>query len=500
VAPAETPAAQQIDKAHYLDLRSGRFDKTNREDLRPLFDTFALSPYKDRLVVHFHGGLVSESAGLGTAQRLLPVYEAAQAYPVFFVWQSQWYETIRNNVADIFREDIFQKLLKKVLQFAVGKIDQQTGGRGLQLELAPEGEVDAQLAKLKAGEDPFDSRDPHILGPDARLEANEEQQFRRALESDGRLRELVGAISQSDAVMERSAGATRVSTKTLMDPSVVNEIRSDTTSSARALPVGTLRIVQGAVQVLIKVISRFSKHRDHGIYDTVFEEVLREFYIGNAGQLIWSEMKQDTARAFQPDPAAYGGTAFLAELGERWRSGLRPKITLVGHSTGAIYICHLLENSAALPPDIQFGVVLLAPAANFKLLNSTLQNSSNRIMGIRVFGMKDDLEFHDGLIRQLPGVYPSSLLYFVSGVLENEADVPIVGMQRFYSGRVPYVGADFADIQSSMDYFARSSRPAFVWAECRGDPGFNCLAHDHADFTHDPATMGSVKQIIRADF
>jgi hypothetical protein len=40
------------------------------------------------LVIHFHGGLVNETAGRKIAQRLLPIYATAGAYPLFFVWES----------------------------------------------------------------------------------------------------------------------------------------------------------------------------------------------------------------------------------------------------------------------------------------------------------------------------------------------------------------------------------------------------------------------------
>jgi hypothetical protein len=488
---------ESLSRHHYINLRSGRFDKTNRQDLRLLFDAFAQHKYKDHLIVHFHGGLVSEKSGLEIAARLSDTYEAAGAYPVFFVWQSQWYETIRNNLGEIFKENIFQHLLKRALQFAIAKIDQQGGQRGPQLELPPVADVERELSQTDR---PFAGRDPHVLPSSAALEGSEERQFRRVLESDTRLRQLASEISASAGEETRSPGRTVASTKTLMDPDVVAEIRGDTDSAKRALPVGTLRIIKGAVAVLINVIRRFGGRRDHGLYDTVFEELLREFYVGNAGQLIWREMKKDTADAFGSDTDVYGGTAFLHELADRWSKGRRPRITLVGHSTGAIYICYLLQHASKLPVDLRFGVVLLAPAADFDLLGGTLQSQQQRIRGVRLFGMKDDLERTDALIERAPAIYRSSLLYFVSGVLEGEADKPLVGMQRFYSGKFPYSAPEFANIAKCAAYFAACSTPALMWSECSGNAGFNCRSHRHGDFDNDPVTLESVQQIIRAGF
>jgi hypothetical protein len=49
---AGTTAIGQVPKTHQLDLRIGRFDKTNRQDRRRLLDNFARSANKARFC-HF---------------------------------------------------------------------------------------------------------------------------------------------------------------------------------------------------------------------------------------------------------------------------------------------------------------------------------------------------------------------------------------------------------------------------------------------------------------
>ncbi len=144
--------------------------------------------------------------------------------------------------------------------------------------------------------------------------------------------------------------------------------------------------------------------------------------------------------------------------------------------------------------------MFLVPAVDFKLLNSTIQDYKHRILGLRQFGMSNELEHKDALIDNLPGVYPSSLLYFVSGVLEDEADRPIVGMQRYYSGKPPYDETQFPEINDCADYFAGSANPVLMWADCNGAAGFNCTSHDHGNFDNDTPTLESVQQIVRAGF
>ena len=114
---------------HFINLRNGRFDSSTRQQLKSAFDKFESNEAKT-LVVHFHGGLVKEEKALALADRLLPIYRQINvAYPMFFVWESGLIETIRNNSADILNEDFFNKLLKRTLQFAAGKVLQGPGRR-----------------------------------------------------------------------------------------------------------------------------------------------------------------------------------------------------------------------------------------------------------------------------------------------------------------------------------------------------------------------------------
>ena len=69
----------------------------------------------------------------------------------------------------------------------------------------------------------------------------------------------------------------------------------------------------------------------------------------------------------------------------------------------------------------------------------------------------------------MPWLYPSSLLYFISGVLEPQADCPLAGMTRYYSLEPPYTGAMFSAINEFLCCQAR-----IVQSKTAGDasPGF----------------------------
>jgi hypothetical protein len=227
------------------------------------------------------------------------------------------------------------------------------------------------------------------------------------------------------------------------------------------------------------------------MYATVVEELLREFYIANAGKLVWDLMKQDTVDAFGNDPQQYGGTAFLDTLKAYLAGGQRPRITLVGHSTGAISICHLLRHADALfPPDVTFDIVFLAPAVTFKLFAETIRTYGRRFASLRLFGMLDEVERADQLV---PLVYPHSLLYFVSGLLEDEPDTPLVGMKRYYTGAPPY---DHPKVLAGLEFLlAKPERT--VWSKTTtGSAGLISSAEKHGDFDNDVDTLESLRHII----
>jgi hypothetical protein len=125
------------DNDHIIHLANGQLSprsRTTREDVARMVTEAVNRQPAAGLVIHFHGGLVKETAGRAIAQRLLPVYATAGAYPLFFVWESGLLETVRNNLADISQEKIFREFVKKAAEWVFKKAAQrgrlQGRGRG----------------------------------------------------------------------------------------------------------------------------------------------------------------------------------------------------------------------------------------------------------------------------------------------------------------------------------------------------------------------------------
>src|SRR5713226_726841 len=57
-----------LTKDHYLELKDGVFDGTSKDDLDNLFKTLATDPHRDKIVLHFHGGLVDVARAMQTAE------------------------------------------------------------------------------------------------------------------------------------------------------------------------------------------------------------------------------------------------------------------------------------------------------------------------------------------------------------------------------------------------------------------------------------------------
>jgi hypothetical protein len=497
---------------NYVHLRNGRFSadtETQAADVERLLDAYFAAPPPNGFIFHFHGGLVTREGAKEVAELLLPRYQAAEAYPVFYVWESGLWETVRNNLEDIAKEGFFQRLLARVVELSLSRLGTTPGAKapagvqtinGKAVRMQVEGWVDG--GGTEGASAPYD--DLRIPPADQEIEPQiSELQIAGALEADLQLRTELGKISNGlvppGQEIRTRAATVQGSSATLMSPEGLAKLTERPVPGAKGV-LSMAKLVTTVTHIIYRVVKRMANGRGHGTFTTSVEEILRELYIGNIGkEIFWDQMKKDTADAFGDDPAVFGGTAFLEGLRRRLAAGAPvPRITLQGHSTGAVFISNLLlKADQVLPPEVQFDVVFLAPAVSFHDFDATIARVPHRIRHLRSFGMKDELEQVDGIV---PVIYPRSLLYFVSGLLEDEVDRPLVGMQRYHSGERPYVGQDFADIARSLA-FLNGIGARLVWAEMDSGDGLRSRSHKHGDFDdHDPPTLESVVWLLEHGF
>jgi hypothetical protein len=478
----------------------GGADLTTSENVDAIVDELARHR---RVVLHFHGGLVSKQAGLEGAERLKGAcYDLVPAHPVFFIWESGLLEVISHNLGEIAGEDIFKTLLKWLLKFTVGKLEQTPGEKGIEFRTPTDMEFYEELSLREPFED--------VKAPEGLSEITPAQQasFARQLASDSEFqRSASSAVSTllPTAVATGEKGAVtlvRKSARTLMSPDVIESLTEGIEREGEKGFIATAKLAQSAATVLVRVIKRFRGGHDHGVYPTVVEEILREFYLANVGQALWTAMKKQTLDAFSPSQNGTlpGGTYFVRKLAHALDGGARPEISLVGHSAGSVFINNLLNHVGSLkndtqrplPSDFAFkDVIFLAPACTFESFLPSITMHRPIYRNFRMFTMSDAAERQDVLV---PSVYTRSLLYLIAGILESAVDMPIVGMERYYVDQPLYSAPEIIAART----FLKTISNGTVWSPYYTTSGVGLCskALSHGAFGEDPDTLASVRTML----
>ena len=86
-----------------------------------------------------------------------------------------------------------------------------------------------------------------------------------------------------------------------------------------------------------------------------------------------------------------------------------------------------------------------------------------------------------------------SLLYFVSGVLEESPAVPLSGLARCFSGVAPY-----QELLAIRNYVYAEEQNRIVLSTAQGlASGLNSLAEHHGDFDNDTTTRASIQAYLK---
>lgn len=226
--------------------------------------------------------------------------------------------------------------------------------------------------------------------------------------------------------------------------------------------------------------------RTGGLLDVT--DRLVESAIGGVGTRLWNEMKADARLPFETAKGA--GSVSLAMFIEQLAKREKPmKIHLVGHSTGAILIGHLLAAlDTLLPGEAEIdSCQLMAPACRIEFFHEKYLprlggkgggGIKARINKMTLYNLTDEVEQAD---RVTP-VYNKSLLYLVSNAFEPEPwkvarpaktsdrSKPILGMENFAS----LIGTKAVDVVYAGVAPKRSESTS------------------HGGFDNDPATMNDL--------
>jgi hypothetical protein len=254
----------------------------------------------------------------------------------------------------------------------------------------------------------------------------------------------------------------------------------------------SLYLAKALALISFRVLRRFWGGRNHEYYPTVVEEVLRELFVADLLKWVWDGMKAKASQMWRPNTGASGpnqfvGSYFLDRLADLQRDRPGMIVDIVGHSAGAIAMCHLLASIPQRPTIKVRRVVFLAPACTAGQFHREVVTQPGRFQEFRMFALHDAQERADRLV---PYVYPWSLLYFVSGALEASADEPVLGLERSVSGLPAHESAEMAQV---LAFLGAAGTGRIVWAGDRGGDGARSEARTHGAFDDDPATLQSLR-------
>ena len=468
---------------------------TKPEDVDVIFDHLSRNQVS-HLVLYFHGGLVSEDEGVVAATTLTPLLAGQDgAHPVFFVWESSWQDGVREMIEGITAKDLFKAVVDAVVNFVSGKLQSPPASRGAgAIPLLSGDELEEEKAKEIKDVSCVKESQRERLEP---VTDEEARQFEMFLRDDMTFQQEANRLAAGFENGSTNLGETMLSEEVLADVArSVEEARDGRGIISTAVLAGM------ALKVFASVVKRLIDRTDHGVYCTAVEETLRLFYVDKVGGQIWNGMKGKIRHAFDLNEglsgnALHAGTYFIERLRDYIAGAETPlKVSLVGHSAGAIYVCRFLERAyATLGNSFHFGhLVMLAPAVDFDLFRTTVVDRAGQFESLRIFTMGDEFEASD---KMLPVFYPRSLLYFVSGLLEGGEEKPLVGMERFYTGQPPY---NSDDMRRVINFLKQDGADRIVFAVTKPDAslGVRCGARKHGGFVLDAQVQESLAHILRA--
>lgn len=213
---------------------------------------------------------------------------------------------------------------------------------------------------------------------------------------------------------------------------------------------------------------------------TDWSDLLLERATRRPGRALWREMKSDAEASFRTRsrPGSLTMKTFLDAL--MAPDAVPKKIHMIGHSTGAILLAHLLQTLAKSKTKTRISSVnLLAPAATTDLFYShylPLLKANSKNFGIdtmKIYNLEDKLELKDNVAL----VYRKSLLYLVSNAFEEVIEAPLLGMQR-YSEKIHH------------------QRLSFIYSHGKTDAPAKSQSTSHGGFDNDPDTMNNILKTV----
>lgn len=421
-----------------------------------------------RLLFVFHGGLVDEARAVGGIEKVHEQLARDGVRPIYFVWETGLGDIVKD-ILDEMSAGWFSRIVAQVSALVVPRV----GGD------ANRGDVREEVRRQLERARPFDEFDTDRARAAATYEMEEGLEENLNTEAE---EFVLDDLQQFREVLSD------------IPPEVRDRLRDRGIEASDARGGGWWWLVKALARIGWRTLERFRDRRDHGVYPTILEETLREIGLDAIGRRIWSEMKERAFEMWLPNDGLSGnqqhaGRYFIERLASARSADPAWEFTIdvAGHSAGAVVVCELLKMLAARAQgSIVRRVVLHAPACTTSLFVREVVAQPTRWTSVRIFTMDDATECRDSFGGFL---YPRSLLYFISGVLEARSDCPILGLERHVLGAGPTVDPDLAAFFTDANL---SERLVFSPTKDDAIAGFRSGATTHAGFADDRTTLESL--------
>lgn len=501
---------------HYRVSQNGRYQRHEGDSLAELFKTLEESGAGPaQVLIHAHGGLVPEAKGLEIARFLAEptAFGALHAPLIFPVWRTGLEDAFPDYLRKLIQKPALRDILRKLFDWAIdhyGVAGDGSRGTGA-LSTGERNAFFQSLEREAPASDPAARPGIEVEIDDALLtkvagDDDAERTLKRRVEESERVRGVAVAIEgQRDATARggltaeqiAAAQAFRQALSPDLDKEIEEELVARDAPGARGTIGATLLLLfsRRAMKAARACLKRWRTGRGHGLWPTVVEEMARAFLIGEAGADLWWEMKDDARRQFEPGGDGQTLLRELASLRARLKArGRTLSLALTGHSAGSIFHSHFLLALATEPAlrDLPVDLVLMAPAVDLELFaQAYAAGTAGGLRSTRIYTMSDACEKEDALVGAL---YPRSLLYLISGVLESgEPDDLLLGMERSLTlddaHLTPKERARRDGLKALM-----ALDGALTYATTKEDAveGRRSQARSHGAFDRDPPTIASV--------
>lgn len=460
--------------------RSGRY-QTKPMDVDNVFNQI-IKAQPEKITLYFHGGLVSENTGIETALKLNPKLKTDKNFPLFLVWETGLLEIIQDKILDISLKKLFAVALKKVTQVMEKRLGFKSSNSKGGFNWLDDRAIEFELQKPIPFE--FMEKEEEIS---ARGAAASELPYDKFL-LEGILQEDFGSLLENDHDIQL----------------FLNDENSD---GAKGL-FNLASLIITLTEIGVRIIKRHQSGRDHGFFPTVVEEVCRQFYIADIGAEIWTGMKEKAESLWRSNQGINGdkqhaGSYLLDKIAayalQRQDERNPVKINLVGHSAGSIVICELLKSIGKIYPSLVINqIILMAPACRTELFVDSVVKQPERYEKLYCFTMLDKNECQDILVKYF---YTRSLLYFISGILEESGegfDEYILGMERYLVDSPPYHKDE--NLKLIRNFFKTPKAELITSESLYSAPiGYRTTSLTHGDFDDNESTIESISYLLNSD-